>query len=783
MVSLTSVALRELRLRAVRARFAQLASVAASPSALGSIRLQPHQRLAVARVTKAIARDGGCLLADDVGRGKTYVALAVAQHWSRPLVVVPASIRQTWQRAMERARVPCSLVTHESLSRGRMPAMEPDGIIVDESHRFRSLEAKRHATLARISAYAPVLLLSATPLQNGTRDLAAQLALFLGSSAFGRSEGSLARFVIRGAYGVDGIPLPTVAPPIWLHTGQDDGAVLRAILALPAPPRASDTGDAGALRTIGLVRAWASSRAALLASLRQRVRVATAIEQCASDGLTPTRRDLRTWQGTHGDVQLAFASMLIAQADADGGKALLAAVAAERAGLDQLTAALRATPDPDMARVTALRRIRAEHPDARILAFSEFASTVRAYFALLRTDPGVGMLTASEARIASGRLPRGALLARFAPVAQEAREPVARERVGLLLATDLLSEGMNLQDASIVVHLDLPWNPARLAQRLGRVRRPGGAILVRSCVMAPPATTELLLRVEARLRSKLARAERAIGRALDVLPALSSASAAAPGRLASEPAAQGASAEALGMLSDQVTSWRRAGAASNPAHRCDSRRSARARTTAHDPVTRPICAAVASEESGWIVALDDGALIARVGSERPAWDGQLLRRAVTLASGPARPVSDGECIGTLLEVRAWLERERVSRDCGVDEPWSAIDNLLARRIERVVRRVPRHARANSVALATTLRGHLGRPRSLGAERELAKLVVAHADDLHGDAVWLEHSLAVVTRAGGRALPPRVPDVAALIVFALADAGSRVGADLSRREQR
>ena len=41
----------------------------------------------------------------------------------------------------------------------------------------------------------------------------------------------------------------------------------------------------------------------------------------------------------------------------------------------------------------------------------------------------------------------------------------------LLLTTDLASEGVNLQDASVVVHLDLPWTAARLEQRVGRVAR------------------------------------------------------------------------------------------------------------------------------------------------------------------------------------------------------------------------------------------------------------------------------------------------------------------------
>src|SRR5439155_12269612 len=128
---------------------------------------------------------------------------------------------------------------------------------------------------------------------------------------------------------------------------------------------------------------------------------------------------------------------------------------AERDALDAVVRALKCGGDPDAARVRALRELCARHRGVAVLAFSESANTVRAYFASMRSDAGVGMLTASEARIASGRLSRDGLLARFAPVAQGAPTPHPRERVTLLLATDLLSEGINLQDAAVVVHLDL----------------------------------------------------------------------------------------------------------------------------------------------------------------------------------------------------------------------------------------------------------------------------------------------------------------------------------------
>ena len=42
-----------------------------------------------------------------------------------------------------------------------------------------------------------------------------------------------------------------------------------------------------------------------------------------------------------------------------------------------------------------------------------------------------------------------------------------------MIATDVLSEGLNLQDCNKIVNYDLPWNPVRLIQRFGRIDRIG----------------------------------------------------------------------------------------------------------------------------------------------------------------------------------------------------------------------------------------------------------------------------------------------------------------------
>lgn len=77
-------------------------------------------------------------------------------------------------------------------------------------------------------------------------------------------------------------------------------------------------------------------------------------------------------------------------------------------------------------------------------------------------------------RIDSGNHPeeRAGILKLFAPAAQEADVPEGDE-IDVLVSTDVLSEGQNLQDCGAIVNYDLTWNPIRLVQRNGRIDRTG----------------------------------------------------------------------------------------------------------------------------------------------------------------------------------------------------------------------------------------------------------------------------------------------------------------------
>ena len=719
--------------------FAASAARDAPPAQLGRILLRPDQVETVRTVRLQLRRDGGCLLADEVGSGKTYVALAVAREWTRPLVVAPASLRATWEQAAGRADVHVRLISHEALSRGHVPNESFDGIIVDESHRFRAT-THRYDALARLAAYAPLLMLSATPIQNDARELAGQLALFLGESALGLDPEALARWVVRSS-DTAAIALPRVAPPRWIALDAEDGAVLRAILALPPPPRAADVGDGGVLLQLSLVRAWASSRAALTASVRRRRRTLDAIEQCHAEGRLPTTRELRSWTGG-GGVQLGFPSLLAAATiERTRAEALTEAIARERVALEQLMWTIERGADPDVARVAALCALRATHAGASILAFSEWASTVRAYWSLLRGEAGVGMLTAREARIASGPLPRDDLLARFAPRGQGAPRPPERERVTLLLATDLLSEGVNLQDASVVVHLDLPWNPARLAQRVGRIRRPGGAREVCSYLMSPPARASLLLRVEARLRAKLERAERTIGRSIAVLPALTAVPEEhgiddSPASPTNEGLPSLSAAELRGAIVRRLTGWHRA---ESESERLDDGLVA--------------IAAASAEITGWIALLDDGRLIALIDSgdapARASDHPELTLRALTSASGAPRDVSPLECEAALAALHQWLSLDWTRRSCGLASVDSALRRRVLRALDDAMRAAPRHHRSSLLRWVAEVRRALTLPLPLGLERAL-ETVAMEGGAAHG---WIETAAALVARAPARERGP------------------------------
>ncbi|MBI2899296.1 MAG: helicase [Planctomycetes bacterium] len=99
----------------------------------------------------------------------------------------------------------------------------------------------------------------------------------------------------------------------------------------------------------------------------------------------------------------------------------------------------------------------------------------------------------------------------FVPESSEA-PPGTEDRYDILIATDVLAEGLNLQQCRNIINYDLPWNPMRLVQRHGRIDRIGSKyedVFIR-CFF-PTTQLDDLLNLEQGLRMKLAQAAASVG--------------------------------------------------------------------------------------------------------------------------------------------------------------------------------------------------------------------------------------------------------------------------------
>jgi hypothetical protein len=382
------------------------------------------------------------------------------------------------------------------------------------------------------------------------------------------------------------------------------------------------------------------------------------------------------------------------------------------------------------------------HREEKIVAFTQFAATAEHYFRALRDRIRVCALDGRGARIASGRISRREALEAFAPVASGARRIRAIESIQLLIATDLLSEGVNLQDASVVVHLDLPWTAARMEQRVGRSRRLGaGHETTTVYAFTAPADAEMLLRQERRLYEKLQAAARLTGASGAILPL--------PRMGGAELALPSSPVRAMERVRARVAAWRAARQSD-----CDS-----ACIVAFvRGATEGALALVRAEERHELVALLDTGISSSADH---------LDRATELVGGDDTPVMpEVQWRHIVQRILDWLTAQQAASIAGAMPSIATGTRRHAiRRIAQIASRIPRQHRASLSPLAAEARRIVTRSYGIGAERVLAELVGAVLPD---DA-WLRAVRAFGDANGGPAREPSepagsAPKLEAVIIF-------------------
>ena len=513
--------------------------------------LLAHQADAVRRCSAILQRFGGVLLADGVGLGKTFVALALVVleqgRGGDAAAIVPAALRPEWLQAIQATGVRLTVLSHTRLARSVPPLGERVSLLlVDEAHAFRNPATRRYAALADLAAGRRLALLTATPFNNSPADLAALVQLFSGRDRFrefgipdlpaalatGDAGAALAlaaisvcrsRRLVQARYPAlrAAFPVRRLAPPAEYDLAAAYGGKLEPLLSAleRVAQTAPDLGRGAALLHLALVRRLESSRAALLRTLRRHRDFVAEWAAAAAAGRHLSRRGFHAMFPRHDedDTQLSLLPYLLGEPET----ASPADLAEHRHALDralEITETAAAGVDP---KLDALERLLAgELAQRRTIVFTEYRDTAMHVAARLRRRFRVLAVTGNAAWAGRERLSRRVALDAFAPVSRRARASRLLD-AAVLVATDVASEGMNLQDAAAVVNYDLPWNPVRVMQRIGRVDRLGA--LHSEVVLAhlvPAGGLRQLTGVLRRLRSKLRGGQGLLGIEPDPLAAL-----------------------------------------------------------------------------------------------------------------------------------------------------------------------------------------------------------------------------------------------------------------------
>jgi hypothetical protein len=296
---------------------------------------------------------------------------------------------------------------------------------------------------------------------------------------------------------------------------------------------------AGLLRS-GLLKRYESSAHAFALTCKRMADGHDAFLSLLAEGHVATGDALRMWAAgdedpallegaLHGETEDARHYDVDAlKRDATRDRALLLKFA-ERA------ATVTATQDPKIARlVEELVAIAAQAADdaistfeertlRKVIVFSYYADTIEwVCEEVARRLEADDRLSGYRGRIAvvtgSDGIDKTEVLHRFAPISTEAPAGTSDD-FDLVLTTDVLAEGVNLQQARHIINYDLPWNPMRLVQRHGRIDRIGSQhpkVFLR-CFFPDKNLDELLQLIE-RLTRKLKQAAASIGVEGEALP-------------------------------------------------------------------------------------------------------------------------------------------------------------------------------------------------------------------------------------------------------------------------
>ena len=496
-----------LRIEAVRLRLLRGFDDLLCLEGLDGVDHLPHQIETVRRVLRQFR--GRVLLADEVGLGKTIEACLLLREYllrglaRRVLILVPANLVPQWQseltskfhlqfttadpQAAARAGFWAShplILSAITLARSRRHArvlaeLTWDLVVVYEAHHCRRSSTKSFQLVNSLRRRY-CFLLSATPVQNDLMELHALLTLL--EPGHLRTEADFKkRFVTRGN------PRdPRNRELLRELLGQVMIRNTRSLVAIDLPPRYAQTlvveptaEEARAYRQLDTYVRWRLPRAIPADD------AATDPEPQAADAPAVPRAGTPE-SGLQLELDFAASGAQPASSAAVPGPGPAAGARLPPLSRMQVNHLLLAAGSHPAALLGSVRRILGDDPQARPLieALEAIRSPAkeRRLLELLRTPRSAKILVFAASRETVEHL--HALFAReglahalfHGGLDAEAKSRAMaefRDTVGILLCTEAGGEGHNLQFCDTLINVDLPWNPMRIEQRIGRIHRYG----------------------------------------------------------------------------------------------------------------------------------------------------------------------------------------------------------------------------------------------------------------------------------------------------------------------
>lgn len=500
----------------------------------GEVELYTFQLDAVRDAYQRLQKYNGVFLADVPGLGKTYMGAALLAHLQeegkKALVIGPPKLKENWEEVLALFGVG----TARFFSHGKLEdilnderLMARDVILIDESHHFRNPNSQRYKDMELICEGKQVILVGATPQNLSIWDIYNQIRLFTPSESFHqfridppsledyfkaceRGEANLENLIdqivirrtrkdIKELYKSERITFPKRRGPYRVDYSIDEvypGGLYEELSSL-IDSLTFARYDVGSY--IKKEEFTPDERQRIEIAGKNLKRIMRIILFRRLESSVAALRDSALWMGkSHeaflkalnqgkvliGEVAEDIYDQIKGGADLEDIEIPESAESIKKFDFEKLKKDIEKDREifKEIESLISIEKIPPQEDDKlrelikllkskdiigkKTIIFTQFASTAKYLGEELKKHfPKVDFVSQNVGHVLTKAY-------RFAPKANK-KKIAKEEEIDILVTTEILSEGLNLQDGQVVINYELHWNPVRIIQRIGRIDRIG----------------------------------------------------------------------------------------------------------------------------------------------------------------------------------------------------------------------------------------------------------------------------------------------------------------------